>query len=307
MKHLFPKLFLDIACSSFKRKTCILAQSHRVSFPISNNKSGPFTLIHSDVWGSSPIITTHGICWYVTFVDACTKMTWLYTMKHKHEVFKVFCAFHAMIKNQFSAKVRILRSDYGGEYANQEFLHYFQQHGLIHEYSCSQTPQQNGVAERKNRHILETARALLIGAKVPHRHWDDAFVTAVYLMNRMPSRVLGFKTPLQALSEHVTLPSVLLIPPKIFGCVAFVHPHKNQRTKLDPCVVRCVFLGYGTNKKGYHCYDPATKYIYITIDVTFVQSKTFYSSSVRLLISMGRHGKKSRSCVMLLSRTIKMK
>ena len=279
MKHLFPQLFSTLRHSDFRCETCIFAKSHRVPFPISFNKSDiPFILIHSDVWGPSPITTVSGIRWFVTFVDDCTRMTWLYLLKRKDEVFGVFQAFHAMVENQFSAKIRILRSDNGGEYMNRDFLEYFQRNGLLHESSCSQTPQQNRVAERKNRHILETARALLIGSKAPGRHWDDAIVTAVYLMNRMPSKVLNFKTPLQVLSQHVTLPSLLLIQPRVFGCVAFVHLHKNQRTKLEPCAVRCIFLGYGTNKKGYRCYDPTKKRVYVTMDVTFVESENFYLS-----------------------------
>jgi len=281
MKHLFPQLFSTLRYSDFRCETCILAKSHRVPFPISLNKSDiPSILIHSDVWGPSPITTVSGIRWFVTFVDDCTRMTWLYLLKRKDEVFGVFQAFHAMIQNQFSAKIRILRSDNGGEYMNRDFLEYFQRHGLLHESSCNQTPQQNGVAERKNRHILETARALLIGLKAPGRYWDDAVVTAIYLMNRMPSKVLDFKTPLQVLSQHVTLPSLLLIKPRVFGCVAFVHLHKNQRTKLEPCAVRCIFLGYGTNKKGYRCYDPNKKRVYVTMDVTFVESDNFYSSQI---------------------------
>jgi IS30 family transposase len=91
---------------------------------------------------------------------------------------------------------------------NQPFQAYFQSHGLFHETSCSQTPQQNGIAERKNRHILETARALLIGAHVPSRYWDDAVTMAVHLLNRMPTKVLTFQTPLKVLSNHVPLPTV---------------------------------------------------------------------------------------------------
>ena len=96
----------------------------------------------------------------------------------------------------------------------------------------------------------------------------------------MPSKVLNFKTPLQVLSTHFSLPTVLMLPSRIFGCVAFVHLHKNQRTKLDPCAVRCLFLGYGLHKKGYRCYDPATNRVYITIDVTFLEFEPFYPSLV---------------------------
>lgn len=179
-------------------------------------------------------------------------------MKNKHEVFEIFRSFHCMVKTQYSAKLQIVRSDNGGEYDNAQFHRYFQEHGLHHQTSCSQTPQQNGIAERKNMHILEITRTLLIAAHVPKHFWTDAVVTAVYLMNRLPSRILNYKTPLQVLAEHVTLPYVLMLPPRKFGCVTYVHLHKNQRTKLDPCVVRCIFLGYAAHKKGYRYYDPST-------------------------------------------------
>ena len=100
--------------------------------------------------------------------------------------------------------------------------------------------------------------------------------TAVYLINRMPSKILHFKTPLQTLSTHISLPSILMLPPKIFGCFVFVHLHKNQRTKLEPCAVKCLFLGYGLHKKGFRCYDPKTNRTYTTMDVTFLESEIFF-------------------------------
>lgn len=169
------------------------------------------------------------------FVDDCTRMTWLYLLKHKDEVFTVFQSFHAMIQTQFSTQIRILRSDNGGEYVNHHFHSYFQQHGLIHKISCPQTPQQNGVAERKNRHILETARALLFGAHVPTWHWPDVVSIAVHLVNCLFSKILNFQTPLQSLSASVSLLTALMLPPRIFGCVAYVHLPKNKDNKLDPC------------------------------------------------------------------------
>lgn len=279
MKHVLPQLFNDSnKNSTLHCDTCTLAKSHRVSFPLSSTKSSkPFDLIHSDVWGPSPITTSSGARWFVTFVDDCSRMTWVYLLKNKSEVYRVFRIFHAMIKTQYSADIRILRSDNGGEYVNHEFQTYFTDHGLRHETSCSQTPQQNGVAERKNRHLLETARALLIGANMPQLFWDSAVTTAVHLINRLPSKILKFRTPLQELGTHVPLPSSLIISPRVYGCTAFVHLHKNQRTKLDPCAVRCVFLGYAATKKGYRCYHPSSKRTYITMDVTFVESDMYYS------------------------------
>jgi len=67
-----------------------------------------------------------------------------------------------------------------------------------------------------------------------------------------------------------------MLPPRVFGCVAFVHLHKNQRSKLDPCALRCLFLGYAVHQKGYRCYDPSTRRMYVTMDVTFVKSELFF-------------------------------
>ncbi|CAL2256148.1 unnamed protein product [Prunus armeniaca] len=103
---------------------------------------------------------------------------------------------------------------------------------IIREMTCPQTPQQNGVAQRKNRHLLETTRALLIGAHVPRHHWDDAIVAAVHLINHMPFGVLTFETPLQVLAQHGLLPFVLVLKPQIFECVAFVHLDKSNVANL---------------------------------------------------------------------------
>ena len=184
-----------------------------------------------------------------------------------------------MVQTQFSTKIRILHSDNGGEYVNNDFTHYLTNHGILHETTCPQTPQHNGVAECKNRHLLETARSLLIGADVPRSSWDVALQTATYLINLMSSKVLNFLTPLQVLATFLPLPSVLVLPPRVFGCVTFVHLHKNQRTKLDPCALRCVFMGYGLHQKGYRCYHPSSRRMYTTMDVTFSESEMYYSSA----------------------------
>lgn len=277
LRKLLPSLFHNVKDSEFKCSVCILAKSHRVPYPLSLNKSMiPFALIHSDVWGPSPVTTYAGIRWFVTFVDDCTRMTWLYVMKHKSDVGPIFRVFHKMIQTLFSLPSKVFRSDNGGEYINSELSQFFQDIGMIHETSCSQTPEQNGVAECKNRHILEVARTLLIGASVPKQFWADAVIHAIYLMNRMPSRTLDFHTPLEALAHHVPLSSIVNLTLRIFGCVAYVHLHKNQRSKLDPCALRCVFLGFAPYQKGYRCYHPPTRRFYVTMDVTFLEHELFF-------------------------------
>lgn len=96
-----------------------------------------FALIHSDVWGPSPMTTSSGPRWFMLFINDCTWMTWLYLLKRKGDVFGVFQAFHVMVQTQFLAKIQILYTDNGGEYVNKQFQAYLQRTGLLHETSCS--------------------------------------------------------------------------------------------------------------------------------------------------------------------------
>lgn len=153
--------------------------------------------------------------------------------------------------------------------------------GLVHQTTCPHTPEQNGVAERKNRYILEITRAFLIESKIPKSFWPEAIATAVYLMNRLPTHILNFKTPLEIFSQQLLVPSSLNLEPKVFGCTVFVHIPKPERSKCSPCAIKCVFLGYGKTQKGYRCYDPETRNLYTTMNCDFVEGDYFYGQSSR--------------------------
>ncbi|GJV35730.1 retrovirus-related pol polyprotein from transposon TNT 1-94 [Tanacetum coccineum] len=230
---LFPKLFplnKPISC-----ETCILAKSHRQTFKPSNTRvKVPFSLIHSDVWGPAPVIGGQSFRYYVIFVDDCTRMTWIYFLKNKAEVYDRFTAFYAMIQTQFQKSIQVVRSDNGGEYMNSQMNLFFQSKGIVHQTTCPHTPEQNGVAERKNRLLLEMTRALIIESNAPNFFWPEALATATYLINRLPTKILKMKTPLETLSEYHTLPQVLTLEPKVFGCTVFAHIPKSYRDKLDP-------------------------------------------------------------------------
>ena len=204
-------------------------------------------------------------------------MTWLYLLKTKDEVSKVIQDFHKLVKTQFGKEIKTIRSNNGTEYLNQRVQKNFRENDIIHETTCVGTPQQNGIAERKNRHLLEMTRSLLLENKVPPMFWDNALSFAVYLSNSTPTSANDYKTPIQVLSSHVTIPYVLNLPPKIFGCVAYIHIQKPFRTKLEPKAEKCVFLGMGANQKGYKCYNPSTRKFYTTMDVTFLENESFFN------------------------------
>lgn len=122
-------------------------------------------------------------------------------------------------------------------------------HGILHQTSCVGTPQQNGVAERKNRDLLEKTRALMFQMNVPKKFWSQGVKTAAYLINRLPSRILDSKSPLEVMKGRPLDLSNL----RVFGCVCFIHIQDNHRDKLDHTATKCVFLGYSSSQKGYKC------------------------------------------------------
>lgn len=178
-----------------------------------------------------------------------------------------------MVTNLFNAQIKILRSDNETEYVDGVFRAYLEEHDILYQTSCVGTPQQNGIAERKNGHLLEGARSLLFTMNVPKSFWGDAILTAAYLINRMPSNVLQFQIPLQLLP--IAYPTSSL-PPRVFGCVCFVHLQPRTHGKLDPKAVRYVFIGYSATQKGYKCHDPHTHKVYVSMGVTFRESVSFF-------------------------------
>ncbi|XP_062028861.1 uncharacterized protein LOC133744845 [Rosa rugosa] len=266
-----------LALAYFRCDVCELAKSHRISYSPSLNKSPiPFMKIHSDVWGPAKIPSFSGARYYVTFIDDCTRMTWVSLLKNKSDVCYMFQDFHKMVSTQYQQSIRIFQSDNGGEYVNGPMQEFMQSHGIRHQTSNSYTPQQNGLAERKNRQLLEVVRASLFGMHVPREYWGEAVKSATYLINRTPSRVIEFQNPHQKLQQLLSLPSLPNLEPRVFGCVAYVHIPKPQRSKLDPRARKCIFVGYADFQKGYRCYDPVTGTMYVSLDVAFRESEPYY-------------------------------
>ena len=259
-------LFGNISVSDISEcNGCKLAKMSALPFNKSLSVStSPFQIVHTDLWGPSPIATKGGSIYYVSFVDDYSRYTWVYLITHKSDFYKVFRTFYAMVQTQFSTSIKILRSDLGGEYSLSEFIAFLDTHGIIHQSSCSDTPAQNGRAERKHRHLLDTAHSLLLSS-VPLVFWEEAVLITVYLLNRMPTPLLSGRSPYECL--HGQVPNYSLL--RVFGSSCFVLLPKKDRTKLSARCVLCVFLGYEIHQKGYRCYDHMTKKLYISQHVNF--------------------------------------
>jgi hypothetical protein len=142
---------------------------------------------------------------------------------------------------------------------------FFRSLGITHRVSCPHTHQQNGLAERKHRHIVETGLALLAHAHVPIKFWDDAFLTATYLINCMPTRAIDNATPLEHLFH--TPPNYSML--RVFGCACWPHLRAYNKTKLSFRSKECVFLGYSSLHKGYKYLDHESGRVYVSRDVIF--------------------------------------
>ena len=248
---------------------CIRAKMHKISVPKQVSYSTfPLELIHSDAWGLAPIVSELGHKLYVIFVDNFTRFTWMFLLRHKSDVFNVFVHFKSLVKIQFNSTIKILRSDRGGEYDNHKFKSFCLDHGIQHQFSCPYTPQQNGVAERKHRHVVENGRAMLHQSQLPLSFWSYAFSTAIFLINRILSSVLNFVSPWEKFF-HKKPPLQAL---KAFGCACYPLLRSYPSHKLQPKSSQCIFLGYLPMLKGYICLDTTSGRIYISSQAIFHES-----------------------------------
>ncbi|KAM1789190.1 hypothetical protein ACFX11_039377 [Malus domestica] len=267
---LCSKSSFSVMCSS-----CLEGKFCKLPFSLSTNKSvKPFAVIHSDLWGPSPFVSIDGYRYYVIFVDECTRHCWLFPLINKSDVFTTFVAFYSFVLTQFATVIQTLQSDGGGEYVSKVFQSFLLAKGITHQLSCPYTPEQNGLAKRKHRHIIETTVTLLQTARLLASFWSYACQTAVYLINRMPISVLGNKSPFELLFGHLPVISHL----RIFGCACYPLLKPYNDTKLQAKTTKCLFLGYATKYKGYICYEVSKQRIYISRHVVFDESQFPYTN-----------------------------
>ena len=171
-------------------------------------------------------MTSQGIHGYISF-------------KKKSEAFDRFKEFKALVENQTKKKIKVLRTDNGGEFCSKEFEEFCKKCGIARQKTTPYTPQQNGVAERMNKTLMERARSMLSGVGLGQEFWAEAVETACYLVNRSPSSVLEDKTPQEVwIGKKPSLSNLT-----VFGCDAYVHVPNQKRTKLDSKSKKCIFIG----------------------------------------------------------------
>ena len=254
---------VNISSTLIPRLTCVPCVSGKMTkaphTQLAERAKSPLEHVFSDVHGPVKVPGIRGETYWVLFIDDYSRLVAVYLMKKKSEVFDKFRQYKAWAENQMNSKalswddesirrtIKALRDDKGGEYVSAQMTQFCIDHGIEREHTIRDTPQQNGVAERFNRTLGEGIVTLLTESKLPPSAWSYAVAAFVHVHNRTPSHSTNMKTPYELWNGHA--PSVDSL--RVFGCEAWVHQQKTQRTYFGAHAVRCVFVGYSPDSSGW--------------------------------------------------------
>lgn len=252
--------------------SCSLAKSHRHPFKSSLPKADRILYrVHSDVVGPFQTITPSGKRYLVTFIDEYTRFAKVYLIARKDEVFDVFRSYLAESERHTGHRLCILKSDQGGEYRSTRFKAYADAHGIKLEQAPANTPQHNSVAERYNRTVMERTRAQMIHGAIPKYLWGEIVLATAHILNLSPTSSVD-DVPVNLWQHHCAGNGAHLADPsflRVLGCRAFTHIHKGDRRKLDNTAHDLIHVGYEPDSKAYQLWDPVTRKVVVSRDVTF--------------------------------------
>lgn len=256
---------------------CAYGKQHRLPFHAKTDRATEVReLIYTDVCGPMEVESLGKKSYFVTFKDDFSGFRYIYFIKHKSEVvdkLKIFCL---EVENQFGRNIKEIHRDGGKEYDNQWVKRFLNERGIKVTVNTPYTPEQNGVAERENRIIVEAARSMLhANANLPKYLWAEAINMAVFVINRTaPTRHDNKKSPYELWYNKE--PNVDKL--KIFGTECFVHIPVEKRKKLDKKAIKGYLVGYHENFKGYRVYVPSLRDVVVSRDVLFKPEKVSNSS-----------------------------
>ncbi|CAL9000240.1 unnamed protein product [Prunus brigantina] len=222
-------------------ENCLVGRQARDPFPKESTwrASATLQLVHANIYGPINPISSSKKRYFITFIDDFSRKTWVYFFIEKSEAFVSFKNYKARVEKETGMFIRSLRTDRGGEFTSQEFINFCIVNGIQRQLTAAYTPQQNGVAERKNRTIMNMVRSMLDEKKIPKLFWPEAVNWTVHVLNRSPIFAVKNKTPEEAWSGYK--PSVDHF--RIFGCISHVHVLDSRRIKLDDKSLKCIFFG----------------------------------------------------------------
>ncbi|KAH9794681.1 hypothetical protein KPL71_004983 [Citrus sinensis] len=253
---------------------CVVGKKTSVKFGTANHDTREILeYVHSYVWGPTKTASIGESHYFVTFVDDFSIHVWVYTMRANDRVLEIFVKWKKLVETQTGRKIKVLRSDNWGEYTSDQFLQVCQNEGIKRHFTVRHTPQQNGVAERMNRTLLEKVRCMLSNAGLDKKFWAEAVSYTSHLVNRLPSAVIGGKTHMEMWSgKHAQEYDSL----RIFRCLAYYHVKDG---KLDPRARKAIFVGFKGGVKGFKLWDLEDKKFVCSRDVTFDEASIMKVSS----------------------------
>ena len=252
VRGLPPLRFTEKICHS-----CQLGKHARTKMPklATHRSTKILELVFTDVCGPFKVNSIGGARYFVTFVDDYSRKTWVYFISQKSQVLDKFRHFVNSVASSTGLPLIALRTDNGGEYTANEFKNFCLSKGISQEFTPPHTPQRNGVAERRNRSLLDITRCLLLDKALPGHLWGEAVKAAADILNLRSTKLHPDKTPNELFSGMK--PSISHL--RVFGAPVFTHIPKPSRTKLEPRSERCILLSFDEQAKAYRCYRPSTK------------------------------------------------
>lgn len=250
---------------------CHRGKMVQTSFPKkSERKTDILDIIHTDLCGPMKTESHAKSKYFMTLIDDSSRWCEVRFLKSKSEAFRYFKEYVNYVENQKERKVKCLQSDNGGEFINHEFENFLKMRGIARRLTVPRTPEQNGVAERKNRSLIETARCLLIQSGLSSSFWAEAVNSANYIRNRCPTKKLNGMTPFEAWTSRK--PSVSHF--REFGCPVYCMD-KEQKGKFDERSRRGTFVGYSEETKGFRVWLPKQRRVEIVRDVKFMENSSY--------------------------------
>ena len=279
IEYMHKHNYINLSNKDFNKKCeiCIQSKITKKPFPKVERNTHLLELIHSDICELNGNITRGGKRYFITFIDDCSRFTYVYLLRNKDEAFEIFKKYKLEVENMHDKKIKVLRSDRGGEYFSSEFDSFCELYGIVHESSAPYTPQQNGLAERKNRTLVDMVNSMLLNAKLPYNLWGEALLTACHIHNRTPSRNRKV-SPYEIWKGRKPNLNYL----KVWGCLAFYRVPDQKRTKLGPRAIKGIFIGYAQNSKAYRILDSVSNSVVESREVEFIENKFINDSTPNL-------------------------
>ncbi|GJS32817.1 putative ribonuclease H-like domain-containing protein [Tanacetum coccineum] len=250
---------------------CRKGKQHRASCKKIEERTvrEPLELLHMDLFGPVSVESVNRKKYCLVVTDDCSKFSWVFFLAYKDETYDMLHDLIVGLENKLRHKVKTIRCDHGTEFKNQLMNEFCAKKGIKREYSIARTPQQNGVAERKNRTLIEAARTMLADSLLPIQFWAEAVNTACYVLNRVLVTKPQMKTPYEILMGRS--PNISFMRP--FGCPLTILNTLDHLGKFDGKSEEGYLLGYSTNSKGFRVYNRVTRKVQDCLHVNFLENQ----------------------------------